>query len=183
MTYASDTPNPLLPADYDIIWSFVALVILGVFFTKFLLPRLNSVLDERISKIEEGLNLAEQAKADAEEARATRDSEIAAARQEAANIRDQANNEGSQILAESREQASAEATRILTQAQRQIEAERTAAVVSLRDEIGGLATELAGKIVGEALAEDARQSRVVDRFLDELEATMGQESAAEAKES
>lgn len=182
MTYAASS-NPLIPADYDIIWSAVVLVILGFFFTKYLLPKLNAVLDERIAKIEEGLSLAEQAKADAAQARETRDAEIAAARQEAAGIREKANHEGAQILSESRQQAAAEATRILTQAQRQIEAERTAAVVSLREEIGGLATDLAGKIVGETLAEDARQSRVIDRFLDELETGIGVESNVGSKES
>jgi F-type H+-transporting ATPase subunit b len=43
--------------------------------------------------------------------------------------------------------------------------------VSLRVEVGALATELASKIIGEALADSARQSRVIDRFLDEIEAT------------
>jgi F-type H+-transporting ATPase subunit b len=43
--------------------------------------------------------------------------------------------------------------------------------VSLRAEVGTLATELASKIVGESLEDSARQSRVVDRFLDELEAS------------
>jgi F-type H+-transporting ATPase subunit b len=35
--------------------------------------------------------------------------------------------------------------------------------------VGSLATELASKIVGESLADEARRSRVVDRFLDELD--------------
>ena len=44
-----------------------------------------------------------------------------------------------------------------------------AAVTSLRAEVGTLATTLAGRIVGESLEDEARQSRVVDRFLAELE--------------
>jgi F-type H+-transporting ATPase subunit b len=43
-------------------------------------------------------------------------------------------------------------------------------VTSLRAEVGTLATDLAGRIVGEALDDQARQSRVVDRFLADLEA-------------
>ena len=46
---------------------------------------------------------------------------------------------------------------------------RRAAQASLRAEIGGLATTLAGRIVGESLQDEARRSRVVDRFLAELE--------------
>jgi F-type H+-transporting ATPase subunit b len=39
----------------------------------------------------------------------------------------------------------------------------------VRSEVGTLATELAGKIVGESLNDDARAARVVDRFLADLE--------------
>ena len=74
-------------------------------------------------------------------------------------------------MTEARAKADAEADRILEAAQRQIEAERTQASVSLRTEVGVLATQLASKIVGEALDDVALQSRVVDRFLDELEAS------------
>jgi F-type H+-transporting ATPase subunit b len=39
----------------------------------------------------------------------------------------------------------------------------------LRSEIGGLATTLAGRIVGESLTDDERARRTVDRFLADLE--------------
>ena len=68
-----------------------------------------------------------------------------------------------------RAQAQAEATRIVTGAQQIIAAEHQQALVQLRGEVGRLATDLAGRIVGESLADEARQSRVVDRFLAELE--------------
>ncbi len=54
--------------------------------------------------------------------------------------------------------------------QRQILAEKQAAQISLRSEVGLLASELAEKIIGEQLTDTALTSRVVDRFLDELEA-------------
>ena len=43
-----------------------------------------------------------------------------------------------------------------------------------------LATELASRIVGESLADSARQSRVVDRFLDDLESGAAEVEAAAA---
>ncbi len=39
----------------------------------------------------------------------------------------------------------------------------------LRTEIGGLATDLAGRIVGESLDDDERARRTVDRFIADLE--------------
>jgi F-type H+-transporting ATPase subunit b len=68
-----------------------------------------------------------------------------------------------------RSKAQEEAARITSQAQAAIEAERQQAVNSLRNEVGALATELASKIVGEALDDQVRQSRIVDRFLSDLE--------------
>ena len=62
-----------------------------------------------------------------------------------------------------------EAQRIMEQAQAQIAAERQQALTSLRAEVGTLATSLAGRIVGEALDDDERSGRVVDRFLADLE--------------
>ncbi|MFP5415268.1 MAG: F0F1 ATP synthase subunit B, partial [Actinomycetes bacterium] len=55
-------------------------------------------------------------------------------------------------------------------AKTQIEAERAAAVTQLRTEVGGLATTLAGRIVGESLDDDERARRTVDRFIADLEA-------------
>src|SRR5690606_12710083 len=104
--------------------------------------------------------------------------ELAAARGEAAEVRERAQEEGKQIVAEARDKAQAEAQRVTENAQRQIEAERQAAQISLRADVGMLATELATRIVGESMNDQALQSRVVDRFLDELEAQDQQDSSA-----
>ena len=53
-----------------------------------------------------------------------------------------------------RQQAQEESARLLTNAKSQIEAERASAVTQLRTEVGGLATSLAGRIVGESLSDD-----------------------------
>ena len=68
-----------------------------------------------------------------------------------------------------RERAEAEARRITEAAQAQIEAERQQALTSLRAEVGSLAVELASRIVGESLTDTARQTRMVDRFLADLD--------------
>jgi len=161
----------LLPAAYDIIWSIVVLAIIAVPFYKFALPKLNAVLDERAELIEGNIAKAQAAQAEADSAREELNAQLAEARTEAARIREEARAEGGAIVEELRAKAQADAARILENAQRQIEAERTQAVVSLRSEVGELATELASRIVGESLADAATQSRVIDRFLDELESS------------
>lgn len=168
---SEESPNPLLPEMYDIVWSLVIVVIIAVVFLKYVLPKFQAVLDERAAKIEGGIKKADEAQAEADALLAENQALLREARGEAARIREEARTEGSQIVAEHRERASVEAARIVETAQRQIEAERRQAAVSLRSDVGDLAVELASKIVGESLDDVARQSRVVDRFLDELDAS------------
>lgn len=171
---AEEGQNPFLPASYDIFWSLVCIVIIGLYFYKKLLPTVTKMLDERSAKIEGGIARAEQVQAEADAALAEHRRELEEARQEAARIRERAQEEGVQILAESRVRAQAEADRIVQNAQRQLEAERQHAIVSLRSEVGTLATDLASRIVGESLLDDARRTRVIDRFLEELDAEASQ---------
>lgn len=175
---AAEEQNPFIPAGYDILWSAVVITLIAVYFYKKLLPALTKVLDERTAKIEGGIARAEEVQAAADAAFAEHKKALDEARHEAGRIREEAQADGSQIISESRARAQAEAARIVETAQRQIEAERQQAIVSLRAEVGSLATDLASRIVGESLLDDARRSRVVDRFLDELDANVSADRQA-----
>jgi F-type H+-transporting ATPase subunit b len=73
------------------------------------------------------------------------------------------------VAREEYEQAQAEARRIVEQAHQQIEADHQQTLNELQDTVGRLTAGLAERIVGDALRDDARQGRIVDRFLDEIE--------------
>jgi F-type H+-transporting ATPase subunit b len=163
--------NPLVPSWTEVIWGGLAFLIVFVALWKVLLPRITKVLQERTDAIEGGIERASRAEAEAERLAERYRAQLAEAKHEAARLREQSREEGAQIIAELREQAQAEAARITQAAQVQIAADRQQAFSSLRAEVGTLAVELASKIVGESLADEARQSRVVDRFLAELEST------------
>jgi F-type H+-transporting ATPase subunit b len=163
--------NPLLPSWPEfIIGTIVFLLVFGVL-GKMLLPRVQKILTERNDLIEGGLARAEKEQEEAQRVLEEYKQQLAEARHEAARMREEAREQGAQIIAEMRQQAEAEARRIAESAQAQIESERQQALTSLRAEVGTLATELAGRIVGESLSDQALQGRMVDRFLDELEAT------------
>ena len=66
-----EQPNPLLPADYDIIWSSVIFVTLLTFFWFKVLPGFKKMLDERAKAIEGRLAEAEEAQKAAERRTAT----------------------------------------------------------------------------------------------------------------
>ncbi len=171
MTYlaAASSQNPLIPTLPELIIGAVAFLIVFGVLGKLLLPRIQKALQERTEKIEGGLQRAEEAQAEAQRVLEQYRQQLADARHEASRLREEAKEQGAQIIAEMREQAQAEARRLTEAANAQIEAERQQALTSLRAEVGTLATDLAGRIVGESLQDEARQSRVVDRFLDDLE--------------
>jgi len=165
------TFNPILPTNYDLLWSFILFVVIVAVFMRVIMPRLQKVLDERAELIEGGISKAEQAQAQAAAALEEYTEQLREARAEAARIREDARAEAGQIVADGREKATRDAERLAQTASKQIDAERQQAVVTLRSEIGALATELASRIVGEALADNARQQRLIDSFLDDLEAS------------
>jgi F-type H+-transporting ATPase subunit b len=170
--------NPLVPSWTEVIWGGLAFLIVFVALWKILMPRITKVLQERTDAIEGGIERASRAEDEAKRLAEQYRAQLDESRHDAARVREEATEQGARILAELREQAQAEAARIVQAAQAQIAADRQQAFASLRAEVGTLAVELASKIVGESLADEARQSRVVERFLAELEASEGQRSGA-----
>ncbi len=155
---------------YEIFWSALILLIILLVVGRYALPRIYSMIDERREAIQEGLEAAEKARADSAAASREKDELLRDAQAEAHQIREDARAQAQQIIAQARNEALAEAQRVQDAAQRQILAERQAAQISLRSDVGLLASELAEKLVGEHLENTDLTARVVDRFLDELEA-------------
>ena len=163
------TTNPLIPTWQELIIGTICFILVFGVLSRILMPRIQQTLEQRTDQIEGGLARADEAQAEAQRLLEQYRQQLAEARHDAARLREEAREQGAQIIAEMRDQAQAEARRITAAAQAQIEAERQQALIALRTEIGTLATELAGRIVGESLTDQVRQSRMVDRFLDELE--------------
>jgi F-type H+-transporting ATPase subunit b len=161
--------NPLVPNPWEMLVVLAGFALLLFIVVKYVVPMFEKTFAERAEAIEGGIAKAEKAQAEASAALEEYKLQLTEARTEANRIREEARAEGAQILAELKEKAAAESARITAQARTQIESERQAAVVSLRAEVGTLATTLASRIVGEALSDDARSARVVDRFLADLE--------------
>lgn len=174
-----DSP-PILPYMPELIFGLVVFLAFLWVITKYVVPNLEKAFGERTAAIEGGIAKAEKAQEEAEATLREYKAQLADAREEAARIREDAKEQGAAIIAEMREQAQHEANRITETAQKQIEAERQQAIVSLRGEVGRLSTELAERIVGEALNDESRQQAVVDRFLSELESGQASSSVAGA---
>ncbi|WP_288273568.1 F0F1 ATP synthase subunit B [uncultured Bifidobacterium sp.] len=166
---ANDGIRLFLPETYDIVWSLIILVIVAAFFYKFFLPKFQSIFDERAAKIEGGLAKAEQAQKDAEEAKKKYQAQLSTARVEASKIRDDARAEASHIISDARARAEADAAQITANAERSLESQQQKAMVSLKGEVGTLATSLAGKILQTQLQDSAVQSDMLDKMIADLE--------------
>src|ERR671926_967043 len=167
---AAESANPLLPPVGEIIIGTITFAIAFFVLGKFVWPRFEQVFRARREAIEGGIERAESMQAEAKAALDQYRAQLAEARTEAAQIRDAARAEGQQILEELRAQAQEESARILARGEEQLAANRQSVVNELRGQLGALAVDLAGRVVGESLADEARRRGTVDRFLDQLDA-------------
>jgi F-type H+-transporting ATPase subunit b len=162
--------SPILPLMGELVFGLIIFAIFLWIIANKVVPNLEKAYAERTSAIEGGMQQAEEAQQQAQAALEQYQAQLTEARAEAARIREEAREQGATIVAEMRGHAQNEAGRITEAAHKQIEAERQQAIVALRAEVGRLSTDLASRIVGESLHEEARQKGIVDRFLSELEA-------------
>jgi F-type H+-transporting ATPase subunit b len=168
---AATKENPLIPPLGELIIGIIAFAILLFVMAKFVAPRFEQVFQARREAIEGGIERAEAMQAEAKDALEKYRAQLAEARSEAAQIRDQARAEGQQIVEDLRHQAQEESARIVARGEEQLATARQQIVTELRSQIGALAVDLAGRVVGESLADDARRRGTVDRFLAELDGT------------
>jgi len=169
--------GPLAPHNVaEVIAGFVFLGLLWLVFAKFVAPMFEKMYQERSSQIEGGIARAQKAEAEAAAAKQQYEAQLANARQDAARLREDAKAQAALAAKQAHDQAVQDAQRLLDQARAQVEAERLAAREQLRGEIGGLATTLAGRIVGESLIDPSRASSTIDRFLKELAAVQPREA-------
>ncbi|MFD6298743.1 F0F1 ATP synthase subunit B [Streptomyces sp. NPDC060235] len=166
---AEETENPLVPPIPELVIGLLAFVIVFGFLAWKLLPNINKVLEQRREAIEGGIEKAEAAQSEAQSVLEQYKAQLAEARHEAARLRQEAQEQGATLITEMRAEGQRQREEIIAAGHTQIEADRKAASQALRQDVGHLATDLAGKLVGESLEDHARQSRVIDRFLSELE--------------
>ena len=166
---AGEALNPLIPHPAEVIVGFIAFTLLFLVLKSKVVPMFEKAYAARTEAIQGGIERAEKAQLEAQRALVQYNEQLSSAQGEAAKLREDARAQGAAILEELRTKAQDEAARITAAAHASIEAERQQAVTSLRNEVGALAVELASKIVGEALDYQSRQSRIVDRFIEDLE--------------
>ncbi|WP_037884141.1 MULTISPECIES: ATP synthase F0 subunit B [unclassified Streptomyces] len=165
--------GPLKP---DLVELIIGLVIFFAVFAALamaLLPRIDKILAAREEATTGALERAEVLESQARRVRAEYRAELDAARQEAARIRQAAHEEGVALLAAVRSEGHKAREDMVAAAAVRLEADRVLAEAELREHVLGLATELAGRIVGEPLTDVDRARAVADEFFAGAEADTG----------
>ena len=160
--------NPVLPIWQEMVVGLIAFGVLCLVLMRYVFPRMEETFRARVDAIEGGIKRAEERQAEANALFEQYKEQLAEARTEAARIRDEARADAASIRDDMLAQAREESERVIAAGREALAAERTTIVRQLRAELGSLAVDLAGRIVGESLADEARRRGTVERFLEEL---------------
>jgi F-type H+-transporting ATPase subunit b len=159
--------NFLIP-DATFLAEIVAFILILAVMWKYVVPPLQKNLAARQDIIRQQLEDARLAKERLDAAEADYTAALAEARAEAARSREEGRRIRQEIIDGARDEARAAAEEVTRLAEERLQAQHRQALNELRAEVGKLAGDLAGRIVGESLADEELQRRVVDRFLAEL---------------
>jgi F-type H+-transporting ATPase subunit b len=171
--------NFLVP-NASFIAELVAFLIILWAIWKWIVPPLQKSMNERQELIRRQIEESKEAREKLEQAEQEYKLALTEARHEATQMREQARADGQRIRQELEQKAREDAANIAAANQRQMEIERQRAMTELRTEIGALAVELATRIVGESLEDEARKRRTVDRFIAEVESASGEKTSSGA---
>ncbi|MFF7589522.1 hypothetical protein ACFZCK_18755 [Kitasatospora purpeofusca] len=162
--------GPLKPEPVELLVGLACFFLVLWLLGRVVLPRAERVFAERRDATEGRLERAAAIAAEAEQTLDEYRQELAAARHEAARIRQQAAEEGAAAVAAAREEGLRERDLLLAEADARLAVDRAFAEAALREDVERLATELAGRLVGESVAAVAAERRTAERFFDELPA-------------
>ncbi len=162
----TQSPNPILPATGEIIWSVISFVILVVVLAKVAYPPVAKMMAKRSETIRSDLEEAEHTKREAELLREEASKRLEGARDEAQRILQDAREVGESLRAEAVAKANEEASQIIGAARTSLGAERSRLVAELRAETTGLALELARRIIA-AEIDRASVDPLIEQFIAE----------------
>ena len=168
MPLALGAGNFLIP-NMTFVVELAAFVIVLAVLWRYVVPPVQQAMSARQETARKLVSDREEASQLLAKAQAAYQTAMAGARHEAAQLRAQAEQQRREIVAGASAEAEAGVAQVISRGQAQVAAERRLAIGQLKTDLGHLAVELAEKIVGEALADNQRQERLIERFLSQLE--------------
>ena len=168
MSHTLAVGNFLIPNMTFVVELMAFIIVLGVLW-QYVIPPVQQAMTARQEMARKLVSDNEEAQQLFEKAQTAYHTAMADARHEAAQLRAEAEEQRREIVEGASTEAEARAAEIITRGQARLSAEQRQVIRQLKTELANLAVELAEKILGEALANDERQERLIERFLSHLE--------------
>lgn len=160
----------LFTPDFGLIfWMVVGFGILFLILWKFAWPVILKSVDERANLIDKGVEYAQDAKQQLDNARAEADKYMQQARAQQTEMLRDADKMKTQIIEQARTAAQAEAQKVMEAARKSIELQQKEAEQQFRSQVGTFALEIARKVVKKQLEDPKAQSKLVNTYLDEMQ--------------
>ena len=144
--------------------SFLLLIIL---IKKFAWENITSTFEQRAKKISDDIDGAESARQKAVDLAQKRETELAGSRQEATTIIENAKETAEKNKAGILADAADEAGRLKEKANQEIAQTKAEALNSIKGDVADLTVNLASKILGQQLDQEAHKE-LIDRYIDKL---------------
>lgn len=152
-----------------IFWMFVAFAVLFLILWKFAWPIILKTIDSRADLIDKGVEYAQDAKHQLDDARRKADEYLAEARRQQADMLRDADRLKTQIIEEARGAAQVEAQKVMDAAKLQIQQQQKEAEHQFRNQVSEFALDIAEKVVKNQMADKKAQTKLVNSLLDEIE--------------
>lgn len=160
----------LFTPDFGLVfWMFVAFGVLFLVLWRFAWPIILKTVDSRADFIDKGVEYAQEAKEQLDNARQQADSFLNEARRQQADMLREADRMKTQIIEQARKEAQTAAAKEMENARIQIQQQQKEAQQQFRNQVSEFALEVAGQLVHRQLSGDKAQENLVDNILDDLE--------------
>ena len=149
-------------------WTFVAqicnLFIQVYLIKRFLFKPVNEMLEKRKALADAQIREAEKAKADADAIKTEYEQNMKEAKEKANEILTTAQRTAALPSEEVLKEAASQAAALKSKAESDIAQEKRKAVNEIKDEIGGMAVEIAGKVIEREISEEDH-TKLIDEFI------------------
>ena len=150
------------------IWQTFIVVGLLLLLRKFAWNPILNAINDREEGIRSALQSAEDARAEMQNLQADNERILKEARAERDGLLKEAREIKQKMIDDAKDEAKTQAAQIMTQAQAEIESEKQAAVAELKQQVASLSIEIAEKVTKETLADDKKQSQLVQKLLKDV---------------
>lgn len=157
------SPDPGL-----VFWTSFTFILLLLILRRYAWKPILRALKVREEYIEFSIRDADQAREEVSKLADTKKQMLESARLEREILIREARDLKNEIVREARDAAKNEAEMIILRAREQIERERKEALFDIKQQIGLISLEIAGKILQEELATEDRQKQVISQHLKEI---------------